>query len=69
MISGLNKDHLFGTCFLSEIDEVEESGFGEFLNGNITEPDEELLLLFFIEARETPIALRSIESNSRIEVE
>lgn len=43
MISVLNENHLKGVSLLCKADQIEERGLCEFLNRQITHPDEEFL--------------------------
>jgi len=63
VVSGLDHDDLFGTVGLCEVDEVEEGALGEFVDGDVAEPDEECLLLFFKETREAAVGLRAIQTD------
>jgi len=60
----LDKDHLLCAIAFSEVCQVQEGGLSEALDGDVAEPDEELLSLLIEEAREVPAALRPVKAYS-----
>ena len=61
-----NEDHVCGTEILRKVNEVQESGLRELVNGDIAHPNEELLCGIVIHAGEFPACRRSTYADSRI---
>jgi hypothetical protein len=68
VVPKLDKDHLLRAVALCEVYEVQESGLSEALNGDVSEPDKELLRVHVEHAREAPADLRSVEAHSRFKL-
>ena len=61
-----NEDHVGRAEILAKVDEVEEGGLGEFFDGDIPKPNEELLWGLIIHAWESPACLSSSDADSWI---
>lgn len=59
-----NEDHGGRTEILAKVNEVEEGGLGEFFDGDIPKPNEELLRGLIIHAWESPACLRTSDADS-----
>ena len=59
-----NEDHVGRTEILAKVNEVEEGSLGEFFDGDIPKPNEELLRGFIIHAWESPACLRTSDADS-----
>jgi hypothetical protein len=64
MLSVHNEDHVGGGKILAKVDEIEESGLVEFVDGYISKPDEELLGGLLIHTGESPAGLTPRDTHS-----
>ncbi len=61
-----DEDHLFSTKVCCEVNQIKERSLGEFVDRDISQPDEEFLTLLFVDAREGPACLLASDPGSRI---
>lgn len=57
MVSWLDQDHLFSSGLFSEANKIEECGLSELVNGDISEPHVESVVLLVVETGEAPVRL------------
>lgn len=61
------ENDLLGPEIRCEVNQVEERSLGEFVDGDISQPDEELGTQLIVDAREGPACLLSSDPRPRVD--